>query len=366
MRAERLRARAFRVYEDVEATFAPTLTAVVGPNGSGKTSLLEALHLSLTGTSPRTSAETRMVRAGEASLRVEADGVVGGARRRSVVTVGAGVGKRLELDGVAATSVDDFRRGWSVLTFLPERLAIVKQAPAIRRGFLDHGLSLLDPSSSRVGEAYGRALAQRAALLRAGRFGGVPTGELDAWDLEAARAGARLVALRSRLVERLAPVFAAELERLSDGQAGVASVLYETRGAPTVDGALALLQGSRSADLERGQTTTGPHLDDLRIDAWGRDVRAYASQGEQRTVVLALLLALAAVVAEVRGEPGILLFDDVLSELDPRRRELLLASACATAQVVVTAADRSDLAVEPALLLECGGGRLRVFEGAGA
>ncbi len=366
MRAERLRARAFRVYEDVEATFAPTLTAIVGPNGSGKTSLLEALHLSLTGVSPRTSAESRMVRAGEDLLRVEADGVVGGARRRSVVTLGAGLGKRMELDGVVAASVEDFRRGWCVLTFLPERLAIVKQAPTIRRGFLDHGLSLLDPSAPSVAEAYARALAQRAALLRSGRFSGVQLSELDAWDVEAARAGARLVALRSRLVQRLAPVFAAELERLSDGEAGAASLVYETRGAPDPDGALLLLQQSRAVDLDRGQTTTGPHLDDLRIEAWGRDVRAYASQGEQRTVVLALLLALASIVAEVRGEPGILLFDDVLSELDPRRRELLLASACAAAQVVVTAADRSDLGVEPALLLECGGGRLRVFEEAGA
>lgn len=365
MRAVHLRAHSFRLYAEVEARFAPTLTAVIGPNGSGKTSLLEALHLGLTGTSPRTSSELRMIRAGESSLRVETDGFVGGARRTGVVTLGAGAGKRLELDGISAGSVEEFRRGWSVLAFLPERLAVVKQAPSVRRSFLDYGLSLLDPSASDVRDAYGRALAQRSALLRNGRGHGVPSRELDAWDLEAARTGSRLVALRTRLVERLGPLFKAELDSLSDGDAGPASLTYETRGATTTAAALDLLQSARLTDLERGQTTSGPHLDDLRIEAWSRDVRAYASQGEQRIVVLALLLALSAVAADVRGEPGILLFDDVLSELDPRRRELLLAAACSSAQVVVTTADRRDLAVAPEIILECGGGRVRVLDGTG-
>ena len=166
MRIEHLRLRGFRCYAAAEATFAPGLTAVVGANGAGKTSLLEAVHFALAGYSPRTSSEARCIRQGDAFFRLEARAVSGGRERLTTAALQAGAPRRLALDAKPVRSVAAFAGAFDCLVFLPERLAVVQRAPAVRRAYLDRAVVRADPTHARETAAYGRALAQRNAALR--------------------------------------------------------------------------------------------------------------------------------------------------------------------------------------------------------
>jgi DNA replication and repair protein RecF len=343
MQIERLRLRGFRCYEDAEATFSPGLTAVVGANGAGKTSLLEAVHFALAGYSPRTAAETRCIRDGAGFFRIEAAATSGGREHVTTVALAAGEPRRVTLDGKPVRSLTDLARMFDCLVFLPERLAVVQRAPAVRRAYLDRAAVRADPGHARETAAYGRALAQRNAALRRVRAGVGPAASLDAWDERLAIHGAAVIAGRRRLCEQLADPFAEVLQALG-GRAG-ATLRYAPRvGADDLARALA---DRRGRDVERAATGTGPHLDDVALDEGGRELRAFGSQGEQRTAVLALLLAEARLVAARLGEPPVLLLDDVFSELDAARRRRLIAVVREIGQAIVTTTERAHLPAPP-------------------
>ena len=364
MRVERVRAVSFRCYDRLEADFDPALTAVVGRNGAGKTSLVEAVHFGCAGYSPRTTQEARCVRAGAELLRVEIDGVAVGEPLRTAVGFRPGEPKRITVDGAPARSVEALARRWACLVFTPDHLALVKRAPAVRRAYLDRALGRLLPGYGRTATDYGRALAHRGALLRRVRAGVVTAAALDPWDEQLAVTGAELVRARQALVERLAPRFRDRVGRL--GGAREDAVLRYATGSP--DSAAALreaLRERRARDVERAVTGVGPHLDDVSLSERAREVRDFGSQGEQRTAVLALLLAEADLLGEARGAPPILLLDDVLSELDEERRTLLLEAVRAHGQTVLTTADPRDLPVAPDRLLTVSDGVVRAAPAGG-
>jgi DNA replication and repair protein RecF len=339
VRVTRLQLRDFRNYEGAELDLPAGLTVVAGPNGAGKTNLLEALYFGCTGRSPRTSNERELVRRGGGAVaRVVVDTRDEEGAHRIEVGFEPGEAKRLRVDGspvdnLAAVSVRPL-----VSVFLPERLELVKGAPAARRAHLDQLVAALWPARAETRTAYSRALAQRNALLGRIRAGACGPGALDAWDVELARHGVQLMADRGEAVDGLRASFAELAGRL--GLPGDAELRYRPRSDATDEEGLAAELGERrAADLDRGFTAHGPHRDELQLQLDGVALRAYGSQGQQRTALLALLFAERELLAERRSRPPLMLLDDVMSELDTERRELLAGLLRSGGQAVVTATE---------------------------
>jgi DNA replication and repair protein RecF len=228
----------------------------------------------------------------------------------------------MRVDGAAVENLSftDARPLASV--FLPERLELVKGAPAARRAHLDRFVTAVWPARSETRKAYSRTLGQRNALLGRIRAGASSAATLDTWDAELAAQGVRLMADRAEAVELLGPRFGelAGLLGLPDG----ATLQYRPRsGARDPEALAAELAERRGADLERGFTAHGPHRDDFKLAHGGRSLRQYGSQGQQRVALLALLFAERDVLRDERGRMPLMLLDDVMSELDAARRDLL-------------------------------------------
>jgi DNA replication and repair protein RecF len=343
----------FRLYVRQELELAPGLIAVVGANGAGKTSLLEGIHFGTQGYSLKTRRDARVIRFGCTAARTVAEGLCAGGRQFSTqVTITAG-GKEAVLNGADLTAADQLRAALPVLAFTPDRLAVVKGGPVVRRAYLDRTIGRLSPSHANLPAQFGRALGQRNASLRRVRGGLSSSESIEPWTAAVAALGAELDAVRERLVEELAPRFAACASALGLEAAALA---YAPSGVTP-----ARLEERLRLDVERGTTGIGPHLCDLAIAARGRELRVYGSQGEQRLALLALLLSEADVITAGRGEPPLLLLDDVLSELDGERRVAFLTGLPARGQTLVTATTLRSLprdGRQPELVLEVAAGRV--------
>jgi DNA replication and repair protein RecF len=364
VRVTRLQLRDFRNYETAELELPAALTVVAGPNGAGKSNLLEALYFGCTGRSPRTSNERELVRRGGGAVaRVVLDTRDAEGAHRIEVGFEPGEAKRLRVDGSPADSLSAVDARPLVSVFLPERLELVKGAPAARRAHLDQLVAALWPARAETRAAYSRALAQRNALLGRIRAGACGPGALDAWDAELARHGVRLMADRGEAVDGLRAPFAELGERI--GLPGEAELRYRPRSDATDEEGLAAELGERrAADLERGFTAHGPHRDELQLQLDGVALRAYGSQGQQRTALLALLFAERELLAERRGRPPLMLLDDVMSELDTERRALLAGLVRGGGQAVVTATEPEHVpGVEEGELVRVRGGELRAVAG---
>jgi DNA replication and repair protein RecF len=329
------------------------LIIVSGPNGAGKTSLVEAVTLGTVGVSPRTSREAEIVRRGAQALHVGL--VLDGPRGPQERQIGfqPGLGRRLRCDGRPIRSLAEWRAAGSVLVFLPEELRAVKGPPAARRRALDRLLEGAEPSFAEVLSGYLTAVSQRNALLRRIRAGAASTSGLAVWDATCADLGARVARARSEAVARLAPRFERWFGALGGGPGG--RLVLEPSPADRPDADVETLAACladryarhRERDVQAAQTLSGPHRDDLWIGAGDLDLRRMGSQGEQRTAVLAFLMASRDELA-ARGATPILLLDDVLSELDPSRRARLLSAVSGCGQTWVTSADPDTAALAEA------------------
>jgi DNA replication and repair protein RecF len=317
---------------------------VVGPNGVGKTNLLEGVHVATQGFSPRTRTDSQLVRFGAEGARSVVSGSRGEVRMELEVTVRRGEGKRARLNGAPLRAAEQLRSLVSTLVFTPDRLGVVKGPPAARRAYFDRVLGRLAPARASLPAEYGAAVAQRNAALRRSSAGLSGRDAIEPWSERVAALGSELVAARLDALAQLEPSFAARAAELGLDRV---SLRYEGE-PPTLEG----LAASLARDIERGATSLGPHLDDVVLAANDRDLRSYGSQGEQRLALLALLLAEAETIAERTGVPPLLLLDDVLSELDPERRRILAARVRSAGQALVTATDAAMLPAAPDQLLE--------------
>jgi DNA replication and repair protein RecF len=317
----------------------------VGPNGAGKTNLLESLHVGTQGFSPRTRSDGELIRFGAESAQIRIDGMQGPTPIQISITLSTVDGKRAEVNGARLRAAEQLRRDRATLVFTPDRLAIVKAGPAARRAYFDRSLGRVLPARGPLPADYAAALTQRNAALKRGDRDAIAP-----WTAQVAALGAALVAAREHVLGLLAEPFAAAAGRLGLPDARLA---YEG-GPPT----RAELEQRLEHDLERGSTGIGPHLHDVSIVSAGRDLRAFGSQGEQRTAVLALLLAEAQLLGERTEDPPLLLLDDVLSELDPVRRRVLAEQIQGRGQTLVTATTADALPAEPAQLLAVSPGRV--------
>jgi len=267
------------------------------------------------------------------------------------VTLQLGEGKRAKLNGAPLRAAEQLRSEVATLVFTPDRLAVVKGGPAVRRAYFDRTLGRLSPARATLAAEYGAVLAQRNASLRRIAGGFSVSDALAPWTEQVATLGRQLVEARNEVVAALAPGFA---ERADELDLPAARMSYEGE-PPTVEA----LEARLDRDLDRGSTGLGPHLDDVVLTSGSRDLRSFGSQGEQRLTVLALLLAESELIAERRGFPPLLLLDDVLSELDPDRRRLLAERARLGGQTLITATQAASFPLEPAQLLEVSPGLVR-------
>ena len=343
--------RNIRSYARLELDLQPGLVLIVGANGAGKTNLLESLHVGTQGFSPRTRADAQLVRFGEQVGRIALRGVRRDTKVELEVTLALGEGKRAKLNGAALPAAEQLRSEVATLVFTPDRLAVVKGGPAVRRAYFDRVLGRLTPARATLSVEYAAAVAQRNAALRRATAGYSSRDAIAPWTEQVATLGRKLVESRTEVIASLAPGFA---ERADELGLPSARMTYEGE-PPTVES----LEARVERDLERGTTGLGPHLDDILLTSGTRDLRSFGSQGEQRLTVLALILAEAELIAERRGFAPLLLLDDVLSELDPNRRRVLAERVLGTGQTLITATEASSLPVSPAQLLEVSPGTVR-------
>src|SRR3954468_12852269 len=337
VRVTRLGLRDFRNYERAEVALGPALTVICGPNGAGKTNLLEALYFGCTGRSCRTSNERELVRFGEKVTRVSVDVDAEDGSHRLDVGFEPGEAKRFRIDGALVERPASSELRPLVGVFMPDRLDLVKGAPALRRAHLDQVVAALWPSRAAARADYSRALAQRNALVARIRAGGARPELLDPWDSELARHGLAVMEARREALAELEGPFARLAAEL--GLPGTCALEYRPRSkASDATGLRAELAERRDDDLARGFTGHGPHRDDIALVRDRRALRSYGLQGQQRVGLLALLFAEREVLAAA-GKAPLMLLDDVMSELDASRRERLVELVRSGGQAVVSATE---------------------------
>ncbi|MDI5970564.1 DNA replication/repair protein RecF [Streptomyces sp. SL13] len=365
----------FRSYARVEVPLDPGVSAFVGPNGQGKTNLVEAIGYLATLGSHRVANDAPLVRAGAGSAIVRA-AVEHGERRQTVeLEINPGRANRARINRASPVRPRDVLGIVRTVLFAPEDLALVKGDPGERRRFLDELVTARSPRMAGVRQEYDRVLRQRNTLLKsaalARRHGARRTAAgagaaddlstLDVWDQHLARAGGELLAHRLDLVTGLEPLTGKAYDQLAPGGGGIGLRYRRGGGEESADALprtreelygvlLADLAGARRQEIERGVTLVGPHRDDLLLDLGDLPAKGYASHGESWSYALALRLAsyelLRAEGAHGGGDP-VLILDDVFAELDATRREKLAELVAPGEQVLVTAAVAED--VPPAL-----------------
>ncbi len=354
MGLQELTLRNFRLFNDY--TFRPDRTAItvlLSPNGTGKTSVLEALYALATASSFRTSAASDMIKTNESLAEVH--GILFHNERRIQVdlTLTRGLrntSKKMLVNGQKPTSRAALSEVLPLTIFTPEGVDIIRQGPEHRRHFLTTLLTDVDLSAGELVERFARVLQQRNALLRSWQ-GQLPSAsarsELAVWDEEFVLAAHALVRAREDVVRLINPLVGEYYHALAQNQQMVA-VGYEQSWTGDLRNEL---QRALSLDVLRGYSTIGPQRDDLSIHLAHRDARRQASQGEQRSLALALRLAGHKVVQSSRGVDPLLLLDDVFSELDPMRAQQLL-QLLPVGQTLVTTASPLPEGMSPAVVVD--------------
>jgi DNA replication and repair protein RecF len=350
----------FRSYPQAELALEPGVTALVGPNGQGKTNLVEALGYVATLGSHRVATDAPLVRLGAERAVIRAAVSRDGRQTLVELEVNPGKANRARVNRAPVPRPREVLGLLRTVLFAPEDLALVKGDPAERRRFLDDLLVARTPRFAGVRADYDRVLKQRNALLKSSynaRRGGGDLATLDVWDAHLSRAGAELLAGRIELVEALRPRVDKSYDAIADS-GGPAMIDYRCSLGPDVPlvvdrdllaaALLSELSRMRPAELERGVSLVGPHRDDLTLALGELPAKGYASHGECWSYALALRLASYDLLREdgdgvAGGGDPVLVLDDVFAELDSRRRERLAELVGAADQVLVTAAVPGDV-----------------------
>lgn len=360
MYVRQLGLRDFRSWAEIDLELAPGRTVFIGPNGYGKTNLLEALWFSATLGSHRVAADAPLIRAGAQRALVSTI-VVNNDRELAVdLEINAGRANKARLNRSPVRSAREVIGVLRTVLFAPEDLALVRGDPGDRRRFLDDLATQLRPRIAAVRADYDKVVRQRTALLKSapGRYRGADSGvleTLDVWDGHLAEHGAALMAERMELVNDLAPQVAEAYRSLAPasrpaavGYRASVELVPELWADPAgsqpqlQEVLLAQMAQRRNAELERGVCLVGPHRDDLELRLGDQPAKGYASHGESWSMALALRLAGYELLRLDGGDP-VLLLDDVFAELDKARRNALAAVASDAEQVLVTAAVADDV-----------------------
>lgn len=344
----------FRSYPQLDWHPDVGVNLLIGSNGAGKTNLLESVAYLATLKSFRSVPDNALI-ADEEESAVIRSGLVGEERERLIeIEIPRQGTRRTQVDKTTLRRTADLLGVLRVIAFLPEDLDLVKRGPAYRRDLLDDIAVQLWPTAHLDQAEYERSLRQRNAFLKQGYNDDVT---LAVWDSRLAQAGGRVLSRRARVIDTLS-------SRLDDVYAEIAHTdttatftyrsswsgeLGQTSAADFGDRLADSLEQSRRIDYERRMTTVGPHRDEPGFSIDGHEVRVHGSQGEQRTIALAVKLAAHRAVAAAVGESPVLVLDDVFSELDPDRAGALAGALPADTQTLITSARPEDVPVSGAV-----------------
>lgn len=353
MRVARVAADKIRSLTGVKLDLAPGLTVITGPNGSGKTNLVEAIYFGLTARSFRTADRRDLIPFGETWARCRVE-VAADTCHTFMAAIDRAEGSRFLMDGAPIDRTEATVYRPVITVFSPDRLELVKGPPAIRRSHLDSFIAARWPQKAELRRHFGRALAQRNALISRLRDGFGDRSQLTTWNNQVATTGAALAASRRDAVEGISRFWeeaAAEL-----GLEGEVRILYRPGGSVHVEEILAGLEKRLDRDLRLGRTGWGPHHDEVRLELNGRQLRRFGSQGQQRLGLLALLFAEREALLAADRPPPLMLLDDVMSELDQERRNRLVVRLLRGGQAVITAVEGELIPDRPELT------RVRILE----
>lgn len=374
MRVKKVELTNFRNYENSAANLCATRNILLGENAQGKTNLLEAIELIATGKSSRAQTDLDLIRKGADFMRMEITFESRGAQEQVAVTIQPAaadkrrsIEKKVSINGLTQSSMRGVRGRLVVVSFKSQDLYLLRGGPKYRREWIDTILETLRPSFRELSSKCEKIITQRNRLLKAffekGGMSATDHDELKVWDIQLAKAGARIVRQRLELMAELLP----KAERFQEHISGrkeqlTAEYMFsarETENSATLDegpsqltlplhqidrdeeieiakSIMRMLRDRRPEELARKQTLVGPHRDDITFALNSSNAVDFASQGQQRSLVLSLKLAELERVAEELSEPPILLLDDVLAELDLNRQGLLMSLVDDNMQTLIT------------------------------
>jgi len=350
MRINRLTLQNFRNYGEQSVDFAPDNNVIVGENAQGKTNLLEAIVMLSCAHSNRARADREMIRFGEDEARLT--GEIDSRERAFSVELSLFSGKRrkIQINKVPAKRASELTGVLGTVFFCPEDLMLIRDGAAARRRFMDQSLSQLRPRYAAALSEYNRLYEHKTRILRDSEEHPALRDTLPEFNTRMAIAGAVLIHYRARFCARLAD-YASTAHRECSGGKEELSLRYETVKAVTdpfaeqgviIEQLLAHQKAHEQAELASRLCLSGPHKDDVAVDIGGENARQYSSQGQTRTAALSFKLAERDIYQEITGQAPVLLLDDVLSELDPRRQEFVL-NRIGGGQVFITCCEEDRL-----------------------
>jgi DNA replication and repair protein RecF len=353
----------FRNFGTEEAEFSPGLNLIAGPNGQGKTNLLEAIHYGCLAHSQRTRKDRELIQWGSSAFVLRLKGMVGEHPHVQSVEYAESGHKRVKVDGRESKRLSDLLGHFSLVSFSPEDLDLVRGGPQLRRRYLDVLLCQFSPEYLDALRHYNGALRQRNSLLKQ-RDGAFGADVLEAFDAPLIEHGARITRLRRRTLAELAPLAGEAYRFIADAVEDLSlSLTGSVSGSGDEDELREdfrrRLAGLRTAEREAGLTLAGPHREDLAVDLAGRSARDFGSQGQKRSAALSLKLASARLLEAKGGQPPILLLDDVFAELDETRRRRIGELVQGRGQAFVADPRAADLPFAPDRILHIRKGTVR-------
>jgi DNA replication and repair protein RecF len=361
LRIHSIHLKNFRNFTDVKVAFGQRRNLIVGANAQGKTNLLEAIHILGVGRSHRDRRDANLVSFGETYYRLEGTFEHIGVMTR-IEVAWSEEGKRIRINGKDARPTNLIGLV-GVVNSSPDDIDLIKGSPGFRRTFLDMAISQTSKEYLSTLQRYVRAVAQRNRLLKAVRENRAEKSETEVWDRSVVELGSNIVKSRLAYLEAIRPGVEENFSMISGTKTGI-SLTYEPRGyrldpgRDVKDGLEGALRVHRDLELTRGHTYFGPHVDDFRFFADGRDMRQFGSEGEQRTAVLALRCSEVCIMKDRLDRYPVVLLDDVFAELDRERSRALTALISEFDQIVLTSSGRGWLGDESVHLIPILEGRI--------
>lgn len=360
MRIQEIRLTNFRNFTDVTVSFGERRNLILGKNAQGKTNLLEAIHILGVGRSHRERREANLIRFGENFYRIE--GTFFDKDVRNVVEVAySEERKRIRINGKDVRPVELI--GFvGVVISSPEDISLIKGSPGVRRLFLDVAISQIRRDYLRSLQRYVRVLQQRNRLLKRAQLIGETTPDISVWSEKLVETAAQVVNLRLRFLSEIQSEVEQSFQTIG-GSGGRVELIYNPKGYrlesfENLEESIAHALGSvLDAEITRGYTLIGPHVDDFSFNVDGHDLRFFGSEGEQRTAVLAIRCAQAKLMKQAKGAP-IVLLDDVFAELDQDRSRALTALISEFDQIILTSSRAVNLDDETMHVIEVCDGRV--------
>jgi DNA replication and repair protein RecF len=340
----------YRNYREQQLNFHPSLNIIIGDNAQGKTNILESIYYAVTGKSHRTNYDNEMIRWGESFLRVVLAGERYSGKIKIEIIVRTDGKKILKINNKPKKKLSELIGAINTVLFSPEDMMMVKGSPSVRRRFLDMEISQTSPSYCHNLVSYNKALSQRNNLLKAVREGEENDQLIDIWDTQLVNYGVPIIKKRSEVIGKIKPIAREIHRKITDGKeeinvSYISSVNFKNMddGVKEEEFFLKKLKENRKMEIIKGVTSLGPHRDDMGLKIGSTDIKSFGSQGQQRTGALSLKLSEIEFIKMETGESPVLLLDDVMSELDEKRRKFLLEVVREKVQTFITSTGVEDI-----------------------